>query len=144
MLIGLAAKNAVLIIEFAVELRHKGKGLIESAIEAGELRLRPIVMTSLAFILGTLPLMLASGAGANSRHSIGTGIVGGMIGATTLALFYVPMFYVIFERLAERGKKSPPPSGEGEVTPTAEPSPHAQQHADKETKGGQSNQEGQS
>ncbi|KAB7675179.1 efflux RND transporter permease subunit [Plesiomonas shigelloides] len=143
-LIGLAAKNAVLIIEFAVELRHKGKGLIESAIEAGELRLRPIVMTSLAFILGTLPLMLASGAGANSRHSIGTGIVGGMIGATTLALFYVPMFYVIFERLAERGKKSPPPSGEGEVTPTAEPSPHAQPHADKETKGGQSNQEGQS
>ncbi|MGL4467876.1 MAG: hypothetical protein ACRCUK_10355, partial [Plesiomonas shigelloides] len=72
------------------------------------------------------------------------GIVGGMIGATTLALFYVPMFYVIFERLAERGKKSPPPSGEGEVTPTAAPSPHVQQHADKEKKDGQSNQEGQS
>lgn len=87
-----------------MELRHKGKGLIESAIEAGELRLRPIVMTSLAFILGTLPLMLASGAGANSRHSIGTGIVGGMIGATTLALFYVPMFYVILSAWPSAGK----------------------------------------
>lgn len=104
-LVGLAAKNAILIVEFAVELRHKeGKGLIESAVEAGELRLRPIIMTSLAFIGGVIPLALASGAGANARHSIGTGIIGGMIGASTLALLFVPLFFVLFEKLAGRGK----------------------------------------
>ncbi len=108
-LVGLAAKNAILIVEFAVELRHKErKGLIESAIEAGELRLRPIVMTSLAFIGGVIPLALASGAGANARHSIGTGIIGGMIGASTLALIFVPLFFVLFEKLAGRGKDGKP------------------------------------
>ncbi|MGL5102802.1 MAG: efflux RND transporter permease subunit [Plesiomonas sp.] len=131
-LIGLAAKNAVLIIEFAVELHHrKGRNLLESAIEAGELRLRPIVMTSLAFILGTLPLMLASGAGANSRHSIGTGIVGGMIGATTLALFYVPLFYVLFERLAQpkQSKKQETNRQDAEQQPDLS-SPNQQADAD--------------
>jgi len=97
-LVGLAAKNAILIVEFAVELRHRGKGIKESAVEAGELRLRPIIMTSLAFILGVLPLFLAKGAGANARHSIGTGIMGGMIGASTLALLFVPLFFYLFER----------------------------------------------
>lgn len=101
-LVGLAAKNAVLIIEFAVGLRQKGKSIIDSAVEAGELRLRPIIMTSLAFIFGVLPLFLAMGAGANARHSIGTGIIGGMIGASSLALLYVPLFFYILERASEK------------------------------------------
>ncbi|HWI27580.1 MAG TPA: efflux RND transporter permease subunit [Stellaceae bacterium] len=101
-MIGLAAKNAILIIEFAVEKRHAGLSIIDAAVLAGELRLRPIVMTSLAFIFGTLPLVIATGAGANARHSIGTGITGGMIGASTLALLFVPLFFYLFERLKER------------------------------------------
>lgn len=104
-LVGLAAKNAILIIEFAVGLRKQGKSVIDSAIEAGELRLRPILMTSLAFIFGVLPLFIAMGAGANARHSIGTGIIGGMIGASTLALLYVPLFFYIFDRIAEKFSK---------------------------------------
>lgn len=103
-LVGLAAKNAVLIVEFAVDLHNEGKSLLASAVEAGKLRLRPIVMTSLAFIFGVLPLFFATGAGANARHSIGTGIIGGMIGASTLALFYVPLFFVIFEKFSRRKK----------------------------------------
>lgn len=106
-MIGLAAKNAILIVEFAVELRHKGMDLVRAAIDAGELRFRPIIMTSLAFIGGTIPLAVATGAGAASRHSLGTGIVGGMIGVSTLALLFVPIFYVWFEGWAERsGAKS--------------------------------------
>lgn len=101
-LVGLAAKNAILIVEFAVELKEKGKPLLEAAIEAGELRLRPIIMTSLAFIFGVFPLFFASGAGANARHSIGTGIMGGMIGASTLALLYVPLFFVLFNNIINR------------------------------------------
>lgn len=101
-LVGLAAKNAILIVEFAVGLRKQGKPIIDSAIEAGEMRLRPILMTSLAFIFGVLPLFLAMGAGANARHSIGTGIIGGMIGASTLALIYVPLFFYIFVSIAEK------------------------------------------
>jgi multidrug efflux pump len=104
-LVGLAAKNAILIVEFAVELRDQGKSLLEAAVEAGELRLRPIIMTSLAFIFGCVPLAIAAGAGANARHSLGTGIIGGMIGASTLALLYVPLFFYLFEQLAERGEK---------------------------------------
>ncbi len=100
-LVGLAAKNAILIVEFAVELREKGRSVVESAVEAGELRLRPIIMTSLAFILGVTPLYFAMGAGANSRHSIGTGIIGGMIGASTLALLYVPLFYYLLDRIKQ-------------------------------------------
>ena len=103
-LVGLAAKNAVLIVEFAVELHEKGKSLLDAAVEAGKLRLRPIIMTSLAFIFGVVPLFFATGAGANARHSIGTGIIGGMIGASTLALFYVPLFFVLFEKLSRRKK----------------------------------------
>ena len=101
-LVGLAANNAILIIEFAVDLRAKGKSVIDSAVEAGELRLRPILMTSLAFIFGVLPLYFAMGTGANARHSIGTGIVGGMIGASSLALIYVPLFYYLLDRFKER------------------------------------------
>ena len=101
-LIGLSAKNAILIVEFA-ELKYRaGLSAFDAALEAARLRLRPILMTSLAFILGAMPLVLASGAGAASRHSIGTGIIGGMIAATTLALFFVPLFYYLIARLRER------------------------------------------
>ena len=105
-LIGLGAKNAVLRVTFAVELRKQGMSAIEATIQAGEERLRPILMTSLAFIFGVLPLALAVGAGANARHSIGTGIIGGMIGETTLAMLYVPLFFYLFDRLHERGQKN--------------------------------------
>ncbi|KML46656.1 RND transporter [Burkholderia cepacia] len=100
-LVGLAAKNAILIVEFAVVKRNEGMGTVEAAIEAARLRLRPIVMTSLAFILGAIPLAIAFGAGANSRHSIGTGIIGGMIAATSLALLFVPLFFHLIASLAE-------------------------------------------
>ena len=90
-LIGLGAKNAVLRVTAAVEFRHQGKSIMEATILAGEQRLRPIIMTSLAFAFGCLPLALALGAGANARHSIGTGIIGGMLGETTLAMLYVPL-----------------------------------------------------
>jgi multidrug efflux pump len=107
-LIGLAAKNAILIVEFAVLLRAEGKGIFDSALEAAKLRFRPIVMTSLAFILGCVPLAISSGAGSASRHSIGTGVIGGMLAATLLATFLIPMFYLLVEsaaqRLSRRGK----------------------------------------
>ncbi|MFT3686926.1 MAG: efflux RND transporter permease subunit [Phycisphaerales bacterium] len=96
-LVGLSAKNAILIIEFCIVLRKQGKSLRESAIEAARLRFRPIIMTSLAFILGVLPLVIAKGAGAAGRHSIGTGIMGGMIAATVLAVFFVPLFFVLVQ-----------------------------------------------
>jgi len=124
-LIGLGAKNAVLRVTAAVELRHQGKSIMDATIEAGEQRLRPIIMTSLAFAFGVLPLAIALGAGANARHSIGTGIIGGMIGETTLAMLYVPLLFYIFDRLAERKKGSTGnaklPAGGG----TAEAAPHA-------------------
>ncbi|HEY4139635.1 MAG TPA: efflux RND transporter permease subunit, partial [Casimicrobiaceae bacterium] len=97
-LIGLGAKNAVLRVSAAVEFRKEGKSIMEATILAGEQRLRPIIMTSLAFAFGCLPLALAVGAGANARHSIGTGIIGGMIGETTLAMLYVPLFFYLFDR----------------------------------------------
>jgi multidrug efflux pump len=115
-LIGLGAKNALLRVTFAVDLRRQGRSLMDATIEAGEMRLRPIIMTSLAFVLGVLPLAVATGVGANSRHSIGTGIIGGMIGETTLAMLYVPLFFYLFESLTERlrdGKKGHAEAGEG-------------------------------
>ena len=96
--IGLSAKNAILIVEFAKELYDRGKGLTESVVEAARLRLRPILMTSLAFILGVLPLATSTGAGANSRIAIGTGVIGGMVSATVLAIFFVPLFFVLIMR----------------------------------------------
>jgi multidrug efflux pump subunit AcrB len=108
-LVGLAAKNAILIVEFCVALRRQGKGIVESAIEASQLRFRPIVMTSLAFILGVVPLAIASGAGAAGRRSIGTGVIGGMLAATFLAIFFVPLFYVLIQWTAEfvSGRRQP-------------------------------------
>jgi multidrug efflux pump len=101
-IIGLSAKNAILIVEFAKQLHADGKGLAESAIEAARLRLRPILMTSLAFGLGVVPLMLATGASAETQHAIGTGVFGGMISATVLAVFLVPVFFVVVLGAAER------------------------------------------
>jgi len=124
-LVGLAAKNAILIVEFAVELRHQGKSLIDCAVEAGEMRLRPITMTSLAFIFGCVPLWIAMGAGMNARHSLGTGIIGGMIGASSLALLFVPLFFYLFEQLAERGKKDKAMLVEGGGEPALATAPHA-------------------
>jgi len=100
--IGLAAKNAILIVEFARRLRDEGASVVEAAMEAGRLRLRPILMTAFAFILGVVPLMFATGAGAASRQSIGTTVFGGMVAATTLTLIFVPVFYSIVEQLRER------------------------------------------
>src|SRR3546814_8370583 len=104
-LIGLAAKNAILIVEFAVLGRQEGQSVWEAAINAARLRFRPIVMTSLAFIMGVVPLAIASGAGAGSRHSIGTGVIGGMLGATVLAIILVPLFYRLIEQ-ASADRKS--------------------------------------
>jgi multidrug efflux pump len=98
-IIGLSAKNAILIIEFAKDLQAQGKGLIDATLEAVHLRFRPIIMTSLAFILGVLPLVIASGAGSASQRAIGTGVMGGMITATVLAVFLVPVFFVVVRRI---------------------------------------------
>lgn len=103
MLIGLVAKNSILIVQFAKDLHDQGKGILESGMEAARIRLRPILMTALAFIFGLMPLVLATGAGANSRQSLGTAVVGGLSLATILIVF-VPFFYVIIERFRERKK----------------------------------------
>jgi multidrug efflux pump len=95
-LLGLAAKNAILIVEFAVLKREEGLSASAAAVEAARLRFRPILMTSMAFILGVLPLVFSTGAGAGARHSAGTGVMGGMLAATFLAIFFVPMFFKLF------------------------------------------------
>ena len=97
--IGLAAKNAILIVEFAIQERAAGKPLRQAVIEAAKLRFRPILMTSFAFIMGVTPLALSSGAGANARHAIGTGVIGGMLFATFLGLLLIPVFYVVVRRM---------------------------------------------
>jgi hydrophobic/amphiphilic exporter-1 (mainly G- bacteria), HAE1 family len=103
MLVGLSSKNAILIVEFSEQLRQRGLPLVEAAVEAATIRLRPIVMTSLAFILGVVPLVLATGAGENGRHSVGTTVFGGMIMSTVLNLFFIPVLYLIIEGWRERG-----------------------------------------
>ena len=107
-LIGLAAKNAILIIEFAVIQRKEGRSIATAAMDAARLRFRPIVMTSLAFILGCVPLAISTGAGAASRHSIGTGVIGGMLAATLIATFFIPMFYKLIAGTAEVHMKRRP------------------------------------
>src|SRR5213075_1784797 len=107
MLIGLAAKNSILIVEFAEQLRRRGLSIIDAAIEAARIRLRPILMTSLAFILGVMPLVFATGAGQEGRHSVGTTVFGGMIASTVLNLFFIPVLYLVIEGARERmGAKS--------------------------------------
>jgi len=107
--VGLSAKNAILIVEFARELRNQGMGTIEAAVEAARQRLRPILMTSLAFILGVLPLAISNGAGSASQHAIGTGVIGGMLTATFLAIFMIPMFFVVISKFSK--SKDAPASG---------------------------------
>jgi len=104
MLVGLSSKNAILIVEFAEQLRERGVPLVESAVQAATIRLRPILMTSLAFILGVVPLVVATGAGENGRHSVGTTVFGGMIMSTVLNLFFIPVLYLIIEGWREHGK----------------------------------------
>ena len=104
--VGLAAKNAILIVEFASEQVKQGVGLVEAAVHAASMRLRPILMTSLAFILGVLPLVLGNGAGAGAQNALGTAVIGGMISATVLAIFFVPLFFVVVMRLFQRKPKS--------------------------------------
>lgn len=104
--VGLASKNAILIVEFAKELYAKGMPLVESAVTAARMRLRPILMTSLAFILGVLPLMLSKGAGAGAQNALGTAVVGGMVSGTVLAIFFVPLFFVVVQKLFGRQKQA--------------------------------------
>ncbi|WP_058187423.1 efflux RND transporter permease subunit [Terracidiphilus gabretensis] len=115
MLIGLSAKNAILIVEFAEQLRRQGRSIAEAAIEAAELRLRPILMTSFAFILGVFPLVFATGAGSLGRRSVGTTIVGGMVFSTVLNLFFIPVLYVILSGLLRRNAVRPDNAEKGEA-----------------------------
>ncbi|HEV7305077.1 efflux RND transporter permease subunit [Ensifer sp.] len=116
-IIGLSAKNAILIIEFAKELREQGKSLIEATLEAAHLRFRPILMTSLAFTLGVLPLAIATGASSGSQRAIGTGVMGGMISATVLAIFFVPVFFVFVTKMFGRKKVENTPAAAENPTP---------------------------
>ncbi|MCY1165309.1 Multidrug resistance protein MexB [compost metagenome] len=122
--VGLAAKNGILIVEFAKELEEQGKSLVEATLEAARQRLRPILMTSLAFMLGVLPLVISTGAGAGGRHSLGTGVIGGTLASTLLGIFFVPLFYVIVRSLfpgkndpGKHGPGTPNPTPDAEVTP---------------------------
>ncbi|MFJ5472466.1 multidrug efflux RND transporter permease AcrD [Pectobacterium carotovorum] len=105
--VGLSAKNAILIVEFANEMNQKGKDLVEATLEASRQRLRPILMTSLAFIFGVLPMATSSGAGSASQHAVGTGVIGGMLAATFLAIFFVPLFFVVVRRRFPLKEKTP-------------------------------------
>jgi multidrug efflux pump len=115
-IIGLSAKNAILIIEFAKDLRARGTPLVEATVEAARLRLRPILMTSLAFILGVVPLVIASGASAKSQQTLGTGVLGGMITGTVLAIFMVPVFFVAVMDFFSRKGTLPPQRPSGTAT----------------------------
>jgi len=106
MLVGLTAKNAILIVEFAKAQLEEGKSVVEAALEGAKLRLRPILMTSFAFIFGCIPLWIATGAGAAARRMLGTAVVSGMLAATLLGIFFIPALFVAVERLASRGSRA--------------------------------------
>jgi multidrug efflux pump len=116
-LVGLAAKNAILIVEFAKQLQDAGMDRVKAAVEACRLRLRPILMTSFAFILGVLPLVLATGAGAEMRQALGTAVFYGMIGVTVFGLLFTPVFYVILRAIVERRERKQPPAHQDSTTP---------------------------
>ena len=105
--IGLASKNAILIVEFAKSLYESGATLLDATMDAVRMRLRPIIMTALAFMLGVTPLVISSGAGSGSQNAIGTGVFGGMFSATVLAIFFVPVFFVVVFQLAHRWSSKP-------------------------------------
>ena len=104
MLIGLTAKNAILIVEFAAQKMEEGMSAFDAAVEAAALRLRPILMTSAAFVLGVVPLLLATGAGASARHSMGTGVFGGMLAATFISTIFGPVFFTWFAKRSKRNR----------------------------------------
>jgi HAE1 family hydrophobic/amphiphilic exporter-1 len=118
LLIALGAKNAILIVEYARQRRAEGMDVVEAAIEGARLRFRPIIMTSFAFILGVLPLVLATGAGASARQSIGIAVFFGMMSSTCLTVVFVPSFYVVMQNLEERRKRKPAPQA---TAPLAQP-----------------------
>ncbi len=122
-LLGLAAKNAILIVEFANKRHAAGLPMAEAAMEAAKLRFRPIIMTSMAFIMGVVPLVMATGAGAASRNSIGTGVFGGMLAATFLAIFFVPLFFVLMQQVSRRlmGRRTDVRSDAPDVPESARP-----------------------
>ena len=108
---GLAAKNAILIVEFAKDRYEAGASLIDATLEAVRIRLRPIIMTSLAFVFGVLPLAISNGPGSGSQHAIGTGVIGGMVSGVSLAIFFVPLFFVLVQRyLGRKPEASPEPA----------------------------------
>ncbi|MEJ2716814.1 MAG: efflux RND transporter permease subunit [Deltaproteobacteria bacterium] len=107
LLVGLASKNAILIVEFARDARRQGMGIIEAAVAGSRLRFRAILMTAFSFILGVLPLVVATGAGAVSRQSVGTAVFAGMVGATILGVFFTPVLYVLMQGRRKRHEKSP-------------------------------------
>jgi multidrug efflux pump subunit AcrB len=113
----LSSKNAILIVEFARDLEAQGKSAIEAAIEAAHLRMRPILMTSLAFVLGVLPLAIANGAGSGSENAVGRGVIGGMLSATFLAPFLIPMFFLVITEKVFKPKRAAPPASSGTTAP---------------------------
>ncbi|NUP98346.1 MAG: efflux RND transporter permease subunit, partial [Armatimonadetes bacterium] len=121
LIIALASKNAILIVEFARDIRARGTSILDAAVEASRLRFRPILMTSFAFILGVVPLVVADGAGAAGQRALGTAVFGGMIASTVLAVFFVPVFYVIFQSMAEWWKRPKRKSRESIVVDSSEP-----------------------
>ena len=127
MLVGLAAKNAILIVEFAKSRYEGGEEIIDAAVNASHQRLRPILMTAIAFMLGVLPLTIATGAGANSRQSIGTTVLGGMLGSSTMDQLVVPVFFVMILSLSARfGAKRPPVKpANGEAAAMGDPAPES-------------------